>query len=150
MEGLMQLTLHTDYAIRILLYASKNNERLVNITEISDFYQISRNHVAKVVASLTQKGYLQGVRGKGGGLKLAQAPQAINVGELIEVLEPLDIVECFSAKNTCIIAPQCQLKNVLFEAKQAFLNVLKAYSLEDIKLSETSIIKFMPRAPSTE
>lgn len=93
----MQLTLQTDYAIRILLYAQQHHERLVNITEISDFYQISRNHVAKVVANLTQKGYLQGVRGKGGGLKLGQAPKNINLGVLVEILEPLDIVECFSS-----------------------------------------------------
>lgn len=132
----MQLTVQTDYAIRILLYTQKHNERLVNITEISDFYQISRHHVAKVVASLTQRGYLQGVRGKGGGLRLAQAPQEINLGVLVAAFEPLEIVECFGSKNTCVIAPQCKLKKVLYEAKQAFLDVLKTYTLKDIQLNK--------------
>lgn len=136
----MQLTMQTDYAIRILLYTQKNDERLVTITEISDFYRISRNHVAKVVASLTQKGYLQGVRGKGGGLKLAQAPQAINLGSLVEAFEPLEIVECFGAKNNCVISPQCQLKKVLYEAKQAFLGVLKTYTLADIQLTKPNFL----------
>lgn len=134
----MQLTVQTDYAIRILLYTQKYDERLVNITEISDFYQISRNHVAKVVASLTQRGYLQGVRGKGGGLRLAQRPQDINLGALIEVFEPLELVECFGSKNTCVITPQCKLKKALYEAKQAFLDVLKTYTLEDIKLNRNN------------
>lgn len=134
-KTLMQLTLQTDYAIRILLYAQRNDERLVNITEISDFHQISRNHVAKVVASLTQRGYLQGVRGKGGGLRLSQAPQNINLGVLVETFEPLEIVECFGSKNTCVITSQCKLKKALHEAKQAFLDVLKTYTLEDIQLN---------------
>lgn len=135
----MQLTLQTDYAIRILLYTQKNNERLVNITEISDFYQISRNHVAKVVANLTQRGYLQGVRGKGGGVKLGQAPRDINIGILVEALEPLEIVECFGSNNNCVIAPHCKLKKALHEAKKAFLDVLKTYTLEDIQLNEQSL-----------
>lgn len=138
----MQLTLQTDYAIRILLYAQQHHERLVNITEISDFYQISRNHVAKVVANLTQKGYLQGVRGKGGGLKLGQAPKNINLGVLVEILEPLDIVECFGSKNRCVITSQCKLKTALYEAKQAFLDVLKTYTLEEIQLNNK------PNSPS--
>lgn len=132
----MQLTLQTDYAIRILLYAQQHNERLVTITEISDFYQISRHHVAKVVAGLTQRGYLQGVRGKGGGLKLAQSPEEINIGVLVQAFEPLEIVECFGINNRCVIAPQCRLKKALYEAKKAFLDVLHNYTLDNIQLGD--------------
>lgn len=130
----MQLTQHTDYAIRVLLFAAAHPERLVNITEIADFYQISRSHLAKVVASLTQKGYLQGVRGKNGGLKLALPAAEINLGDLVNEFEPLAIVECFGQKNECVITAACQLKNVLYEAKKAFLMVLKQYTLADIQL----------------
>lgn len=136
--GIMQLTQHTDYAIRVLLYAAAHPERLVNITEIAEFYRISRSHLAKVVASLTQKEYLQGVRGKNGGLKLACQPNQINLGDLVNEFEPLVIVECFGQKNDCVITSQCQLKNVLNEAKTAFLTVLKKYTLADIQLSSTA------------
>ncbi|MEZ2720031.1 Rrf2 family transcriptional regulator [Paenalcaligenes hominis] len=130
----MQLTQYTDYSIRTLLYAAAYADRLVNISEIADYYSISRTHLAKVVAGLTQAGYLQGIRGKNGGLRLSKAPQHINLGELIEKLEPLEIVECFGNKNTCAITVSCQLKHVLHEAKVAFITTLKGYTLADIQL----------------
>lgn len=131
----MHLTQHTDYAIRVLLYAQAHTDRLVNISEMANFYQISRTHLAKVVAALTQAGYLQGVRGKNGGLKLGKTPSEINVGTLVSQFEPLDIVECFGQKNSCIITPDCQLKNALYQAKLAFLNTLKEYTLQDLHSS---------------
>lgn len=130
----MQLTQHTDYAVRTLLYVYAHHDRLVTISEISSFYVISRTHLAKVVANLTQMGYLQGVRGKKGGLRLAKAAQEINIGELIEKIEPLDLVECFGSANSCVITSGCSLSVALFQAKKAFLDVLKGYTLEDIKL----------------
>ena len=136
----MQLTQHTDFALRTLMYAATYADRLVNITEIADYYAISRTHLAKVVASLTQAGYLQGIRGKKGGLSLAREPQHINVGELVLELEPLDIVECFGSKNTCLIAPSCTLKNALAQAKQAFIDSLKGYTLADLSFKETANI----------
>lgn len=130
----MQLTQHTDYAIRVLLYTAAHTERLVNITEISNFYQISRSHLAKVVASLTQKGYLIGVRGKNGGLKLGMPASSLNLGKLVSEFEPLNIVECFTQNNTCVITADCQLKQILYKAKEAFIEVLSHYSLADIQL----------------
>lgn len=135
----MQLTQHTDYAIRTLLYALAHNQRLVTITEIATFYQISRSHLAKVVASLTQAGYLQGVRGKKGGLKLAHAPEDINIGALVQQFEPLELAECFGSKNTCLLSNQCKLKRALVKAKKAFLDVLKQYSLADLQVDPTKL-----------
>lgn len=130
----MQLTQHTDFAIRTLMYTAKHTERLVNITEIAGYYAISRTHLAKVVANLTQTGYLKGVRGKNGGLKLAREAQLINIGDLVKELEPLDIVECFGPKNECVITDSCQLKLALSQAKHAFIHTLKSYTLADIQL----------------
>lgn len=143
----MQLTQHTDYAIRVLLYAQSHSDRLVNITEIADFYQISRSHLAKVVAALTQAGYLQGVRGKKGGLKLGLDPAEINLGALVTQFEPLNLVECFSDKNQCVITTNCRLKNVLFEAKKAFLAVLNQYTLHDLKM-QPDVIQFISLKPT--
>lgn len=143
----MQLTQHTDYAIRVLLYAQSHPDRLVNITEIADFYQISRSHLAKVVAALTQAGYLQGVRGKKGGLKLGLDPAEINLGTLVTQFEPLNLVECFSDKNQCVITTNCRLKNVLFEATKAFLAVLNQYTLHDLKM-QPDVIQFISLKPT--
>jgi len=137
----MQLTQHTDYAFRVLLYSLAHSDRLVTITEIANYYQVSRSHLAKVVANLTQKGYLIGVRGQRGGLKLAKKAKHINLGQLVEQFEPLDIVECFQKSTNCVISPSCHLKKVLGEAKKAFLDVLSGYTLADIALSEQELLQ---------
>src|SRR5690625_3751437 len=135
----MQLTQHTDYAFRVLLYNLAHPERLVTITEIATFYNISRSHLAKVEANLTQHGYLIGVRGQKGGLKLGKAPEEINLGVLVNEFEPLQIAECFDENNQCVISPTCKLKGVLYEAKKAFIDTLHAYTLADIALTSDQL-----------
>lgn len=131
----MQLTQHTDYAFRVLLYVQAHPERLVTITEIAEYYRISRSHLAKVVANLTQHGYLIGVRGQGGGLKLSKPAAEINLGTLVNEFEPLQIVECMDSQGRCMISPACQLKGILTKAKKAFLQTLFQYTLADIALT---------------
>lgn len=130
----MQLTQQTDYAIRTLIYTAFHTDRLVNITEIAEFYAISRSHLTKIVAFLSELGYLKSIRGKGGGLKLGKAPESIPLGELIRALESFTLVECFGEKNQCVIRPQCEFKSILAEATRAFLTVLDRYTLADILL----------------
>jgi Rrf2 family nitric oxide-sensitive transcriptional repressor len=130
----MHLTLHTDYALRALLYLRLREDRQSTIQEIADSYQISKNHLMKVVQRLASLGYVRARRGRGGGLLLAKAPEEINLGRLVEQMEPhLNLVECFDPKtNTCPIAPVCDLKNVLGEAQQSFLQTLRRYTLADL------------------
>ncbi len=129
----MRLTLFSDYALRVLLYAA-SQERLVTIAEIADAYRISRHHLVKVTQLLVQIGMIESVRGRNGGLRLAQPPKDINVGALVRETEPdFTLVECFDPEtNTCAIAPVCDLKRVLHEAQAQFLDVLDGYSLEDL------------------
>ena len=78
----MRLTRHSDYALRVLLYLGITTESLVTIGEIADRYGISRNHLMKVVNRLATHGYVETVRGKRGGIRLARPPEEINLGEL--------------------------------------------------------------------
>jgi len=130
----MQLTLYTDYSLRVLIYLSLNRERTSTITEIADFYQISRNHLVKVVHNLSQKGYINSSRGKGGGLVLAHDPQTINVGKVVRNTEPnFHIVDCFNdATPPCSVEPICKLKGILGTAAGQFLNVLDQYTISDM------------------
>jgi Rrf2 family nitric oxide-sensitive transcriptional repressor len=130
----MHLTLHTDYALRVLLYLRVREEGKTTIQEIADSYGISKNHLMKVVQRLAGLGYVEASRGRGGGLMLAKPPEEINLGRLVEQMEPhLNLVECFDmATNTCPIAPACDLKSLLSEAQGAFLKTLFGYSLADL------------------
>ena len=129
----MRLTRYSDYALRVLMYMGVRGDQLVTIDEIAGAYDISRNHVMKVVYHLGQEGIIQTVRGRNGGMKLACEPAAINLGMLVRKTEnDLALVECFGPGNRCCLTPACVLKQALGEALDAFLAVLDQYTLADL------------------
>lgn len=129
----MHITRYTDYSLRVLIYLAVQNDGLATIQEIADSYDISKNHLMKVVHQLNKKGYIETVRGKKGGMRLQMAPADINIGILVrETEQDLNIVECFSSKNACRITPVCGLKSMLGEALTAFLETLDKYTLADV------------------
>ena len=130
----MQLSLHADYALRVLIYLGTHPGRVIPTQEISSAYAISKNHLVRVVHTLQSHGYLDIHAGRAGGLTLALPPQSIRLGDVIRHSEPnLRLVECFDQQtNTCPIAPVCGLKGMLNEALLAFLDSLNRYTLADI------------------
>lgn len=129
----MQLTMFTDYGLRTLMFLAAHPERLCSVKEVSEAYSISRHHLVKVVHRLSQLGYIDSSKGKGGGIRLAKAPEKLKLGELIMALEPnMNIVECFdAATNTCRIGSACQLRHYLSDASRAFLSSLDRHTLAD-------------------
>ncbi len=129
----MRITRYTDYSLRVLIYVALQQDRLCTIREIAEAYDISRNHLMKVVHELNLMGYLETVRGKHGGLRLGLPAQRINIGALVRDTEQdLALVECFDDDNRCVITPACRLKNVLSDALKAFFAVLDQYTLADL------------------
>jgi len=131
----MQLTMFSDYALRVLMFTHAADGRLVTIDEIAGSYDISRAHLTKVVNALTRGGFLEAVRGRSGGLRLAKPADQIVLGEIVRATEPdFALVECFATGNQCVITKCCKLQGVLDEALQAFLSVLDHYTLESVSL----------------
>ncbi len=130
----MQLTLYTDYSLRVLLYLGLVPERTATITEIARAYGISRNHLVKVVHNLSIHEFIQTTRGRGGGIALARPPEEINIGDVVRHTEVnFDLVECFNREqNTCPIAAACILKGALYEAQRAFMAVLDKKTLANV------------------
>jgi Rrf2 family nitric oxide-sensitive transcriptional repressor len=130
----MRLTTFTDYTIRVLIYLALDREKLATAGELADSYGISHNHLTKVVHYLGQQGYIETIRGKGGGMRLALSPEVVNIGVLIRQTEQNSIlVECFSPQSSqCRILPACRLAGVLSEAQEAFFKVLEKYTLADL------------------
>ncbi|MDH5299998.1 MAG: Rrf2 family transcriptional regulator [Gammaproteobacteria bacterium] len=130
----MQLTLYTDYSLRVLAYLAVKHGELITISEIADFYGISRNHLVKVVHNLSSRGFIETVRGKNGGMRLARPMGQIGIGDVVRVTEPnFHIVECMDDNNgSCIVEVACALKMVLEQANQQFLAVLDQFTVADI------------------
>jgi Rrf2 family nitric oxide-sensitive transcriptional repressor len=138
----MQLTRFTDYTLRVLISVGLSRQAGVTISEIADQYGISRNHLMKVVHALARAGYLETIRGKGGGLRLALPATEINLGEVVRETEgSFAVVPCFDRENPhmCTIAPVCLLKGVLHDALQSFLEVLDGYTLADLLKPERAL-----------
>jgi len=128
----MQLTRQTDYAIRVMMFLGiQQDDRLVTISDIAEHFDISRNHLMKIVHKLGQMEYIQTVRGKYGGLRLERSTKSVNLGQLVKDFETtLEVVDC--QKLTCPIAGACELKPMMQKAQDAFLAVLNDYTLQDL------------------
>lgn len=129
----MKLTRYTDYAMRVLMHLGTCDDGqsggLSSIAEIARAYDISQNHLMKVVQDLGHAGFVETVRGRNGGIRLGRKPEEINLGELVRHTEAgFDLVDCAH----CLIAPACGLTGVLAEATRAFLAVLDKYTLVDL------------------
>jgi Rrf2 family nitric oxide-sensitive transcriptional repressor len=129
----MRLTYHADYSLRLLLYLGLKPGAVVTVGEVSASYGISRNHLVKVAQQLGKLGYVEILRGKAGGLRLALDPAAVRIGDVVRQTEPtFDLVECFDpVTNTCPIISACALKGILRDAQMQFLAVLDRYTLAD-------------------
>lgn len=125
----MQLSRYTDYALRILVYLYMHDDRLCSIHEIATYYEISQNHLMKIVHKLGKGGFIQTIRGRRGGLKLNRDAQDIKLGEIIQYTEE-DIyhVNCVQ----CLIHKNCKLPTFLMEAMNSFYTTLSQYSLIDL------------------
>ncbi|MCB8888305.1 Rrf2 family transcriptional regulator [Vreelandella malpeensis] len=147
----MQLTRFTDYSIRVLIYLAVKQEARSTIGEIAEAFDISRNHLMKVVHELSRKGYVTAMRGKNGGLVLARAPDTIGLGALVRDTEQdLGLVECFQQGNGCAITPACRLRPILGEALAAFLAVLDRYTLADVLDGHVPELAGLLRIPAAQ
>ncbi|MFC7366160.1 MULTISPECIES: RrF2 family transcriptional regulator [Bhargavaea] len=138
----MRMTMYTDYALRVLMYlGAKKDGELSTIQGISDAYGISKNHLMKVTHKLGQLGYVETVRGRGGGVRLAVPPEDINIGTVVRQTEDdFNIVECFSSTaNRCVLSPICGLRGALNQALMAYLAVLDQHTLADFIVNKEDL-----------
>ena len=145
----MRLTLYTDYSLRVLLYLAGKEDEVVTISDLADFYKISRNHLVKVVHNLGLNGYILTTRGRNGGLRLAHPAKEILIGDVVRSTEPdLDLLECFNpATDQCVITRSCSLKSVLFNAQATFMGVLDQYTLADLSKAPKKTIAAFKSIP---
>lgn len=128
----MRLALQTDYALRTLMYLASVSER-ANVADVARLFGISVHHVAKVVNQLARAGYVRSIRGVGGGIELATAPEQIRLGDVIRSFEGnMHLLECVARENVCAIESFCKLKQVLFEAERLQTEYLDSVTLADV------------------
>jgi Rrf2 family nitric oxide-sensitive transcriptional repressor len=143
----VRLTVHSDYAFRILIHLASRPEETTSVAAIAEAFGISTHHLAKVGLVLARAGFVESQRGAAGGMRLARSADAICLGDVLRKTEPdFHLVECFNAEtNGCILTGACALQDVLRKAQRAFLEVLDGYTVADLIRSRTLRQRLLPR-----
>jgi len=127
----MQLSRHSDYTLRVLMYLAARPDERATLARVAKFYDISHEHLRKVVYGLAKMGYIHTFQGKGGGFELAHAPAKINIGSLLKALEnDRPLIDCVGL--SCRLAAACSLNSALSQARDAFFDTLSKFSLADL------------------
>ena len=138
----MQLTKYTDISLRVLMFLALKNSTLSTIPEISKKFNISRNHLMKVVNELAGRGYVKSLQGRGGGVKLAYPAADITVGMIIREMEAsLDLIDCDT--SPCPIRSACELKIAVNKATDSFLRVLDDYTIADLVKPQKQLVNLL-------
>ena len=147
----MRLTTFTDYSLRTLIYLALRPDKLVTIGDIAGAYDISTNHMMKVVHQLAVAGDVATVRGQHGGLRLGRPAESINIGSVVRRTEPdLQLVTCFGEEQRCVIQEGCVLQHAFGDALQAFLAVLDGYTLADLVAPQQALAGLLGMPPQPE
>lgn len=141
----MNLTVHSDYAFRTMMLLAVRGTRSTTIQEIAEHYGISRGHLMVLVHRLGSQGFLENTRGRGGGIRLARPAEKIRLDEIVRATEPnFRMVECFDRENNqCLITKPCRLRRVFDEALDAWMAVLKKYTLADLVEKNPSLTRML-------
>ena len=143
----MRLTKFSDYSLRVLMYAAASGERLATIDAAAAAYGVSRAHLTKIATTLVRGGFLEGVRGRSGGFRLARPAAEIRLGDVLRLTEPdFDMVECFATGDSCVVSGCCRLPRVMQQGLDAFLAVFDGVTLADVALAPDAFLPPQARA----
>lgn len=148
----MRVTIHTNHAIRLLMYCAVEPGRPIAVSEIARAHGISDNHLTKIAQHLAAHDFIKTVRGRKGGVMLAMPPEEIALGAVVRVTEEnLDLAECFALEtNTCRLVPECRFRGILGEALKAFFVVLDSYTIADLVVRGDALRALMGLEATTE
>lgn len=138
----MELSRFTDYSLRTLIFSGLHPERTITVAEVAAAYQISENHLVKIIHKLGKLGFLDTKRGRSGGFRLSRDPASINLGEVVRATESLALVECLGSDGGgCPITKACVLKRVITQARDAFLETFDRYTLQDVIAPKDQLLR---------
>ncbi len=143
----MRLTAFTNFALRTLMYAAMHEDRLCRSHEIAQVFGISHTHLNKCIYQLGKWGYLENIRGRSGGFRLAKPASVITVGEVIRKTEDtLELVECFNPDtNTCPLMQMCRLSKTFKRAMTRFMDELDSITIADVVENRAALMPLLEK-----
>ena len=146
----MRLTTRTNLALRVLMACGVNAGVVLRTADIAERCNASVNHLLQVVNLLQDHGYVETLRGRNGGLRLAQPEDRISIGEVFRLFESgTPFAECFdTAQNTCPLSGTCRLRSYIARALDAFYHELDLVTLADLVRGNCGLQALLDMAPT--
>lgn len=117
-----------------------SRDRPVRMREVASFYGLSEQFLHKTLNLVVSAGYVETIRGRNGGLRLAVPAADIRVGDVVRAVEDrFELAECFTEGSTCPLEQACNLSAAFRRALQAFFDVLNDYTVADLVDNKASI-----------
>ncbi|OLL28243.1 Rrf2 family transcriptional regulator [Burkholderia sp. SRS-W-2-2016] len=146
----MKLTDYTDYTLRVLLYLAVRGEGLSKIADIAEAYGISKSHLMRIVRQLAERGWVETVRGRNGGVRLHAESITLKLGNIVRLTESdFALAPCLPGRQgkgrACVIVPHCRVRIALEAATRAFFDELDRYTIGDLAQPEDSLAELLGR-----
>lgn len=135
----MKISTKGRYALRVMLdLAEHNSGEYIPLMDIAERQEISEKYLESIISVLSRNKYLQALRGKGGGYRLARAPESYTVSSILELVEgPLAPVACLEGeRNTCPRAGECRTLPLWTELYRRIQEYLDSVTLADLLLQD--------------
>ena len=136
----MKLSKKGEYALRSLInlgIAAEVKRSLVQVTELAESEQLPIKFLEQIMQALKDAGFVQSVRGKFGGYRLAKPARQISIGQVVRLIDgPLAPIGCVSQtayeKCTCPDEVHCGLRMLMLDVRNAIAGILDRYTLADV------------------
>jgi Rrf2 family protein len=133
----MQISMAGKYAIRAMMYlASLPNGNIIQISELSEKWEIPEKYLRKIVPQLAKAGLIYSRRGMGGGVVLARPSKNISFLDVVEAVEgKIFLNKCLMSPDMCEKSPWCSANRVWHEAQESMKKVLSSKNLEELAIT---------------
>ncbi len=136
----MKLSKRGEYALRSLInlgIAAKVGRSLVRVTELAKAEDLPVKFLEQVIQQLREAGFVESVRGKHGGYRLAKPASKIAIGQIVRLIDgPLAPIGCVSQTAyepcNCPDVEHCGLRMLMLDVRNAIAAILDRYTLADV------------------
>ena len=130
----MQLTITTDYAIRIVCYLAAQRQ-MISTSELSQELSVPSSYIPKITKKLKQAGIIKACEGINGGYQIAKQPENISLRDVISCTEStMAISRCLEKEGGCSrnYIYCCKVHQILLELQNIYNNRLESVKISDI------------------
>lgn len=127
------------YALRVMLDLAEHYDgTYIVLMDIARRQEISEKYLESIIVVLSKAGFVQALRGRGGGYRLARTPESYTVGSILKLTEgPLAPVACLEEKAApCKRAEVCKTLPMWIRLDQLVNDFFESITLADL-LQET-------------